>query len=303
MQNRLNSIGNPLSGPVSLTDKERDEFDYETRLVIQRTMTHIRHLEDLEAQRLAREKESQTSGFSSFFGGLGDDTKAEAQTSKTLALHRAGMLWFLNEGLKTVSQKHSQQQEIRLNRQLERTKNTLHNVSEGHINLAKMPLSTSTFTNTSFGLQGNDSSSNPGAEISGSLLSSGLSNFDMSGGSSYDDMPTELRDLTPQQVQELETENTALLDELELSLNKAKAAEKSLMEISSLQSSLSAHLSTQNDHIQSLLNDSEQVHDDILKANKQLDSAKERNRKASKLIVMISLILAFVLLFYDALIS
>lgn len=278
-----------------MTEKECEDFDYETRLAIQQTMARIRHLEDLETQRINREKAAFSSGrgfsgFSGFFNSLGDNSIKEQEASKTLALHRAGMLWYLNQGLASVSQQHAKQQEIRVDRQLQKTKNTLHNVSDS-ARFASIPSNANTNKNA---LSAEAASNSP--------KFSNLSTFESSG-SSYNDLPAELRDLTPQQVQELETENTALFDELELTLNKAKAAEKSLMEISSLQSSLSAHLSTQNEHIQSLLNDSVQVQDDISKANKQLDSAKERNRRASRIIVIVTLTLAFILFFYDALIS
>lgn len=264
-------------------------------------MTRIRHLEELESQRVSREKSglNSGSGISGFFNSIGNNSTEEAERSKTLALHRAGILWYLNDSLKNVSQQHTHQQGIRLERQLQRTKNAIHNVSD----TAEFSLPAPT----------NDPSSNTTSATSSSLYdsntgssttyTSNLATFDSAGTSSYEEMPAELRDLTPQQVQELETENNALLDELELSLDKAKASEKSLMEISALQSSLSAHISTQNEHIQSLVNDSVQVHEDISNANKQLDRAKARNRRASKIIVSITLIFAFILLFYDALLS
>lgn len=265
-------------------------------MVIQQTVVRIRHLEELEHKRLEREKANRESSLTrkllSFGGsvGLSAIELEKDQISKTLALHRAGILWYLNESLKEVSSKHASQQEIRLGRQLEKTKNSLHTVSDN-------------YGHSSGSLYGSDSSSPSTGLTNPSSSFSNNSTSPLVFSHTPDDLPEALRELTPQQITVLESENSALMDELELSLNKARAAEKSLMEISQLQSSLAAHLSTQNDHIQNLLNESSQVHEDILQANKQLDSAKDRNRRASKLIITASLILAFLLLFYDYILS
>lgn len=252
---------------TSLTDKQRDEIDYETKMIIQQTMMKIRSLEDLEKERL--ERESKKGGaFSSFFV----DVKQE-EINKTIALHRAGILWSLNDSLKDVSARYSAQQEIRLSRQMEKSKSMLHNVDE----------STSLATTNTLRAQ---------AKLPLNPYTSGEAGDN--------ELPEILRDLSPQQITELESENNALLDELELSLNKAQAAEKSLYEISQIQSQLASHLSTQNEMIEDLLNDAFQVHDDITSANQQLESAKTRNKRASKIIIYVSLFFAFLLLFYDA---
>lgn len=309
---------------VSLTDKQRDDFDYQTKLIIQQTMTSIRQLEEFEQRRLKNEKEARGKLSSSvltkfIFNNIGDSNplNKEEQISNTLALHRAGILWYLNQTLKEVSARHASQQEIRLSRQLAKTKNTLHFVDEssgmrpfGNSKLHSQsnktsstifPATSSSSNESAFLKSQNTSLPSSAPSSTKAADSSAGSNFDLvTNDNSYSDLPDSLKDLTPQQIIELEQENTALMDELELTLSKAKAAEKSLQEISQLQSTLAAHLSTQNDNIQSLLNDSSQVHQDILQANKQLDNAKERNRKASKIIIIVSLILAFILLFYDA---
>lgn len=65
-------------------------------------MTRIRHLEELESQRVSREKSglNSGSGISGFFNSIGNNSTEEAERSKTLALHRAGILWYLNDSLK-----------------------------------------------------------------------------------------------------------------------------------------------------------------------------------------------------------
>lgn len=254
---------NNLNQP--LTDKQRDDIDYETKMIIQQTMMRIRSLEDLERERLNKQSKN-LGGISSFFV----DIKQE-EMKKTTALHRAGVLWFLNDKLKQVSDRHSAQQEIRLSRQVEKSKSMLHNVDENNTLSSlrefkpKKPLTANHYTEQ--------------------------------------ELPEVLKHLTPQQITQLEAENNELLDELELSLNKAKAAEKSLYEISQIQSQLATHLSTQNEMIESLLDDAFQVHDDVNRGNQQLESAQTRNRRTSKIIISLSIFFAFILLFFDAITS
>ena len=255
----------PNSANQQLTDKQRDDIDYETKMIIQQTLMRIRSLEDLERERLNKEAKN-AGGISSFFV----DMKQE-EMKKTTTLHRAGMLWFLNDKLKRVSDRHSAQQEIRLSRQVEKTKSMLHNVGE------ETPLS--------------------------SLRDFKPKRHSPENHYTENELPEVLRDLTPQQITQLETENNELLNELELSLNKAKAAEKSLYEISQIQSQLATHLSTQNEMIESLLDDAFQVHDDVSRGNQQLESAKTRNRRTSKIIISLSIFFAFILLFFDAITS
>lgn len=268
------SVGSASVG-VPLTDKQRDEIDYETKLILQQTMLRIRSLEDLETQRLARESNGGTGGMLSGFAGLFVDVREETQR-KTVKTHRQAILWYLNDRLKDVSARHSAQQEVRLGRQTQKSKSKIHNVSE---------IGESTTRNNS--------------SLTAQLESKRKTNA-YTDPTAHDALPEALRDLTQTQLTQLENENSTLLDELDVSLSKAKAAEKSLYEISSIQTQLAQHLSTQTEMIQDLMADADQVQDDIEGANKQLESAKARNKKASKIIIYTSLGFAGLLLFYDA---
>lgn len=242
----------------SLTEKQRDDIDYETRMIIQSQAGRIRQLESLEKAR--QEKHESKSAFSKLISN-----PQEEGISKTIGLHRSGIFWYLNNELKTVSDLHASQQEIRLSRQLDRAKTS-------------KPL--------------------PGAVASlPSVLQEEFHDDNQDQDQNQD------QQLSAEQIQELEQESNALLEELELTHDKVMNAQRSMQEISELQTSLSTHLSTQSDRIQSLLDDAFQTQIDITAANEQLSSAKTRNRRASKMIIWASLIIAIILLINDALLG
>lgn len=259
-------------GGAPLTDKQRDDIDYETKLILQQTLLRIRSLEELEGQLVARENKGSGGGvFSGFFVDVKEESRLKIARS-----HRQAVLWFLNDRLKEVSSKHSAQQEIRLSRQSEKSKSKIHNIGDDSLSRSNKP------------------------SLTAKLDSKRKNNNYVDSAAAQEEIPEVLRNLTETQLAQLETENSALLDELDASLSKAQAAEKSLYEISSIQTQLAQHLSTQTEKIEHLMADAEQVQDDIEGANKQLESAKTRNKKASKIIIYTSLGFAGLLLFYDA---
>uniref|UniRef100_A0A060T1P7 ARAD1C22396p n=1 Tax=Blastobotrys adeninivorans TaxID=409370 RepID=A0A060T1P7_BLAAD len=237
----------------SMTDAQRDEVDFETRRIIQQQMARVRQLEELEKERIRRY--SNRSALQKFLA----DPVAQG-TNESITLHRQGMLWYLNDKLKTVSDIHASQQHVRLSRQLEKSKSSFHHLPDRPRRPAQVSMDERERENET-----------------------------------TDDI-----DLSPEMRQELENENNALLEELEQSLDKARQAEKSMNEIAQLQTDLAVHLSTQNDMIQNLMDNAEQTAIEVSSANKQLTSAGARNRLASKIIIYASLIIGLILLIYDS---
>lgn len=235
----------------ALSEKQRDEIDYETRMILQQQMNQIRALEDLEKERIQKHQAR------SKLAKLLTDPKVEG-TDKTIELHRAGIFWFLNDRLKSVSELHAEQQELRLRRQLDKNK-------------------------PQYGRK-------VGSAVSSGMKPKILPEFEQE---------YLAKQLPQEQLLELESENNALLTELEHSLQQARTAEKALYEISELQTNLASHLASQNDRIQTMLEDAFQTSDDVSSANRQLESARTKNRRASKIIVFSSLIISIILLFYD----
>ncbi|EER39966.1 syntaxin [Histoplasma capsulatum H143] len=86
--------------------------------------------------------------------------------------------------------------------------------------------------------------------------------------------------LSPEQLQLFAQENDGLLKHYEDTLGKVKTAEKSLLEISSLQQTLVMHLSTQEDFINQLVSDAANTETNVGQANKDLKRATERRSTA-----------------------
>lgn len=236
---------------------EAEEVDVYTREIITSLMTRIRQLEGQEKHSMDVELNSGSAlmKFVKFA-----DPKVE-QSRRTLNLHRNGMLCYLNDTLKAVSDTHAEQNRLRIQREMHKTKSTLQYV--------------------------------PAAERDNVMQ------FEREVQSAEDN---ELRDLLGKDLLlELESENSALLEEMQVTQDKVRQAEKSMMEIAELQTQMAAHLSSQNDMIRSLMEDAQTTTEQVGAANVQLSQARKRNRFASKIIIVVSLFLGTVLLILDAL--
>ncbi|RDW23290.1 hypothetical protein B0I72DRAFT_142479 [Yarrowia lipolytica] len=257
------SDSNDANAPKStyMTDKQRDEVDYETKSAVQNLTRKIRALEKWTEDE-KRKKKEQKGGFLS---ALMKDELQEG-VEKTQQQHRDAVLWYLNDRLRAVSEMQQTMQEQRLARERERV------MSRNNVVIGRPPaLGASDQRETNTALDGNEKkTSEP---------------FDST--------------ISPEMIQQLESEHAELLDSLQGKLGKVHEAEKSLYEISEMQNELTMHLASQSEKIQSLINDANQTTVDVGDANKNLESAKSRNRKASRMIIGISLFLAFLLLFYD----
>ncbi|KAG5360661.1 Syntaxin ufe1 [Yarrowia sp. B02] len=238
----------PSGKPTSMTDKQRDEVDYETKSALQNLTRKIRALEKWTDDEKRRKKEQK----GGFLSSLMKDELQEG-VENTQQQHRDAVLWFLNDRLRAVSEMQATMQEQRLARERERVMSRNNVVSQ-------------------------PKRVNPALEKKEEHLEASIS---------------------PEMIQQLETEHAELLDSLQGKLGKVHEAEKSLYEISEMQNELTMHLASQTEKIQTLIDDANQTSVDVGDANKNLESAKSRNRKASRMIIGISLFLAFLLLFYD----
>lgn len=82
-------------------------------------------------------------------------------------------------------------------------------------------------------------------------------------------------------------------------LNTVLRAEKSLLEISQLQSTLIAHLATQSEAIELLYDEAMGTVADLGRANDQLKKAKERGKEGRLYLVVFLVIASLTLLFLD----
>ena len=86
--------------------------------------------------------------------------------------------------------------------------------------------------------------------------------------------------LSPEQLQLFADENADMLSHYQASLDQVRTAERSLLEISELQSTLGDNLSVQAAHIDQLVADASVTEGNVGGGNKQLKKAAERRSTA-----------------------
>ncbi|KAI8367720.1 hypothetical protein BD560DRAFT_399360 [Blakeslea trispora] len=180
-------------------------------------------------------------------------------TEDVLSVHRSSITWLLNQQLMQVSQIQKDQQEIRLTREIEKSENQLFKSTYSEAPVIAEP-----------------SPLEPESE----------------------ENPFE-QELTDEQMQILEKENSTMLEELSNTLNQVKNAEKALLEIATLQTQLTNHLAAQTIQTDRLYADAIATTDRVEQGNLQLISARERNRSSRKFMLAFLIGASFVLLFLD----
>lgn len=107
------------------------------------------------------------------------------------------------------------------------------------------------------------------------------------------------RELTQEQIQQFEAEESLLLKATQSDLEALKTAESSLLEISSLQSQLAVHLSQQSELTDQLWSEAIEVSGRVQDGNQQLKKAKERGKDSRKWLLVFLFGSSFTLLFLD----
>ena len=88
------------------------------------------------------------------------------------------------------------------------------------------------------------------------------------------------QELSPEQLQLFEEENSSLMQHYNETLTQVTQVEKSLFEISSLQQTLIGHLETQGEMIGGLVEDAEKTEENVTRGNKELKRATEKTSTA-----------------------
>lgn len=86
--------------------------------------------------------------------------------------------------------------------------------------------------------------------------------------------------MSPAQLQQLQSEETVMLKHYNAELEKIQKAQSSVMEISELQTELTMHLNLQAEGISQLVGESFEIGGNVGEANRQLEKARERFRPA-----------------------
>ncbi|KAL5003307.1 snare-complex protein syntaxin-18 N-terminus-domain-containing protein [Aspergillus recurvatus] len=197
---------------------------------------------------------------------------AEEQTENNLKTVRESILWFLRRRLEGTIEMQRDMVEKRIERAREREKSVLY----------KNSASASAAGAVSTVVAGRGR----GVSISApsTYPDAALETTDTAGvkGSTLDasEVAAIEAELTPEQLQLFAEENDSMVRYYEDTLSKVQNAEKSLLEISSLQQTLVSHLSTQDEYISMIVADASNTETNIGRGNKELKRASERRSAA-----------------------
>jgi syntaxin 18 len=254
------AIANAATGDIlHLTDKQRDEIDYEVKGSLRDALRRIQELEAIEAQR--REARSSRGLFAKWMR----DPDEEAQALQ-IAAHRMSVTWSLNHFLVGVSNQHAEQRTIRFEREEEKRR-------------LAMPAAASGSQVPTYGYTLDPEEAEKSAQETEAALLETL--------------------LSPAQLQQFESENTKMLQGFENTLQQLRSTQAKLSEIAELSTELQRHLEQQTDVTDRLMEDAEFTSLTVRQGNEQLGQARKRNAWYTKFVVTILLVLSFVLLFLD----
>ncbi|KAI5861586.1 hypothetical protein GGS23DRAFT_140516 [Durotheca rogersii] len=255
--------------PRPLSNREREEIDANAKKLLRELNASIRHLADVEQARSEiASKVIQKKFAARGLGALGawaaggspvDKSPAHVaaeERASALSTHRDSILWLLRHRLQGCVKTQQDMMERRLTREMEKTRSVL----------AK-------------------------SQRQGGPPLGALGNAQEAGGAAEprrrpsqtapppDETPPYAPaggDLTAEQIQMFERDNQDMLKHYESTLDQVRTAEKSLMEISELQTQLIDTLTTQSAGIEQLVSDSEKTAENVGGGNRQLKQATQK---------------------------
>ncbi|KAJ2542821.1 hypothetical protein EV175_006026 [Coemansia sp. RSA 1933] len=270
---------------VKLSDPERDEIDRGIKTTIRQMLRKIQSLNELGEHTVeAIPDDDDENGaaevvnvlFHRLVAAL-DPRKAGPSTTSDhmqtfskrdcAAALQSSVIWWLNSRLQSANQVHGEMQEIYLRQKLERQ----HNYLAEHQNITKGKSSVS------------KSATAYAADIDNKA----------------DDSDEVLKHLSEQELLQLQVENNNLVNEFESALSSIRETQRSIVEISTLQTQLANELNAQMQQTERLYEEAVGAVDDVSHGNDYLISARKHQASARKWVLMIFIVLSLVLLFLD----
>lgn len=257
-----------FTGPLS--DTQRDEIDFQVKVVIKRCLESIRELERAEE---ARKKNAPTTptALSPLNSLLALSTARDSSTSilasSLISAHRASITQYLSTLLSKASSLQSDMQESRLRVQREKTKS----LANSRLQLQERA-----------GVSASSGFSAPAAApavIRGSVGGSFNPELDSESGLVGKDISAQL---SASQIEVFENESSELIKSLESDLAAIKKAESRLYEISELQTQVVQQLEQQGEMTDQLLDEAIGVGTEVGRGNEELRKARQRSREADK---------------------
>ncbi len=281
----LSSTGRPADKEARyLTDAQRNEIDASAKQLLRELNHAIRGLQDTEqlrqqAQSTIAYKKRARQGL----GALGRWAAGGAVTAKspqeeleeakaaTIKAHRESIIWYLQRALEECGRFQSNMMEIRLTREVEKSKSVLYKAR------GTMPA-----TEDHSGMGGTRSAGNDNRVKASHMQEAEAATLE--------------QQLDQEQLQLFAQENQDLLKHYEDHLDQVRyvgcastdtvfniahrTVEKSLLEISELQTTLATNLSIQAEHIEQLVEDTYSTSENVGSGNKELKKALERRSTA-----------------------
>ncbi|KAF2731666.1 hypothetical protein EJ04DRAFT_442587 [Polyplosphaeria fusca] len=252
-----------------LTDAQRTEIDASAKQLLRELNVAINNLSEAEQVRqqthetVALRKRAKRGlgslGRWAAGGGItakSPEEEAEEAKANTIKVHRESIIWYLQRKLEGCGRAQSSMMEIRLNREVEKSKSILYKARE-------------TLPSAS-----NYAGANGGASKDYRGKTAHVSD---------EESQAIEQQLSPEQLQLFAQENQDMLKHYEDTLDQVRTAEKSLLEISELQTTLATNLSVQAAHIEQLTEDSHMASENVGGGNKELKRATERKSTARML--------------------
>ncbi|KAF9921370.1 hypothetical protein FBU30_008618, partial [Linnemannia zychae] len=287
----LQDLLNTVSSLTTLSDKDRDSIDTQVKIMMHQIKGAIEELESLENERRKKQRLNPATGGS----GLNQLLAVAASTIGAsgpvdqLAQHRQGVTLYLNERLASLATLHKDQYEVRIAREMEKRESSLFKAlpksTPGSKNGYGMT-QRRTFNNTTDPLSGSgpdNSVSGKGSDSTKGISSSYDHHFRPSV-ASIEEQDFE-QSLSAQDRQMLEMENENIVRKLETELNQVRQLETSMIELSTLHSTIQEHLEIQTLQTNRLHEEAQAAIQLIDAGNEQLIKAGKRNSSTRKWIL------------------
>ena len=270
---------------IYLSDAQRDEIDSSTAAILHDLSRNIQALTQAENLRqqtetsLLHKKYGKPDGLLWRWAAGGQPVEGAPKSKEqaedegkasTLKSVRDSVLWHLGRELQRAAEIQREMVEKRINREREKEKSILYKMSgesekigparSSHAESPRSGPPSATATINGPNPFHNTRAYNPAT--------------------AEDETEAIESQLTPQQLQLFEAENSTLMQHYNDQLSKIQAAEKSLLEISSLQQTLISHLATQGEMIEQLVSDATGTDENVRKGNKELVKASQRSSTA-----------------------
>ncbi|EED18538.1 SNARE protein (Ufe1), putative [Talaromyces stipitatus ATCC 10500] len=269
---RATSPTTKLPTSQTLSDTDRDSIDSSTALLLRDLSSSISNLQSAEQLRQETERQLLNKKYGHFKGtgilwrwaaGESDTTTTPRdkeqiiaeETSRCIRMVRENVLWFLRRNLEQVAEVQRGMVEKRIERVREKEKSVLYKAIPPKMQLQQI-------------------------QEEKPISREQQQRYEKASKLSTEETATIESQLSAEQLQLFAEENDLMLRHYEDTLSKVQNAEKSLLEISSLQQTLVSHLSTQEEYITQLVTDASTTAENVGKGNKELKRASERRSTA-----------------------